>query len=64
MWSFIVAHQFAIIVGVVYVLTAAVNSLPDPEVGKFQFYPWLYHTTRVLLNNIPAKYAPKLPNTP
>ena len=64
MITFIQSHSGAILIVVVYVLTAAINSLPDPSTEKFEFYPWLYHTARQLINAVPAQYKPKaLPNS-
>lgn len=59
MKEFLIAHIETILLVGMYVLVAAVNSLPDPASEKFQLYPWIYHTTRQLLNAVPPKYTPK-----
>jgi hypothetical protein len=44
-----------------YAALAAVNSLPDPQTEKFEWYPWFYHTVKQLMNNVPPRYLPKDP---
>lgn len=53
-----------IIIVVWYVLQAMLISLPEPPV-RFEFYPWFYHFTRMLINAIPqTKYKLPVPQAP
>ena len=62
MAALIQQHIELLIVLAIYVAIAAVNALPDPATQKFEFYPWLYHTAKSLLNAVPPQYKSKIPN--
>jgi hypothetical protein len=53
--NFVEQHYFVLACGTYYVLSAMVNALPDPP-QKFDFYPWIVHVTRSLLNSVPPQY--------
>jgi len=66
--NFVTEHSVIITGVALYVITAGVNSMPDPS-QKFEFYPWFYHTVKQLANAVPNRYqapappaSPQLPN--
>lgn len=56
MKEFIEQHYFAVTLVGAYIFQAAVQSMPE---DKFEFYPWLLHTLRLLTNSLPQKYTLK-----
>lgn len=50
----------AIVFALAYWLMGAVNALPDRR-EDFQFYPWLVHSLKNLINAVPPQYKRNLP---
>ena len=53
MLQFLESHALAITLITLYILQAAVVSLPE---DNFKFYSWFRHMLRMLANSVPQRY--------
>lgn len=64
LWSFLVAHQTAVVLATWYVASAAIGSLPMPDTTSSKFYRWLFQFANTLAANVSRAWASKLPTEP
>lgn len=60
---FMKAHPTALILGLYYVMSAAIGSLPMPDADSHKFYRWFFQFANTLAANVTRAYASKLPST-
>jgi hypothetical protein len=66
MWNFLLAHQLAIGVVSMYVLSSAIGAMPTPQTGSSAAYEWLFKFAQTMGGAIPrllAIYSPQTLNT-
>jgi hypothetical protein len=60
--AFIKLHPTAFTLGLYYMVSAAVGSLPMPDAESHKFYRWFFQFSNTLAANVTRAYASKLPN--
>ncbi len=61
---FLKAHPTAVALGLYYVMSAAIGSLPMPDADSHKFYRWFFQFANTLAANVTRAYASKLPGLP
>ena len=59
--AFIKLHPTAFVLGLYYVVSAAVGSLPMPDANSHIFYRWFFQFSNTVAANVTRAYASKLP---
>lgn len=60
-WTYLAAHQTISILVTYYILSAAVGSLPMPDIASGKFYRWFFGFSNALGANLARVWASKLP---
>ena len=61
MMNFLVQHQFWAAVGIYWIFSAAVSSLPEPEANSSPGYLWLYRFLHTTAGNITTVFGSRIP---
>ena len=59
LWQFIIAHETVIGMGSLWVVSAAVSSLPAPVATSGTFYVWFYKFANLVVANFDKLSSPK-----
>ena len=63
-WQFIVLHSTMFTLGVYYVFSAAVSSMPDLDTSSSKGYAWLFKFMHIIAGDISSGLSSKLPPPP
>lgn len=61
MWDLIVQHQFAAGVAALWIISAAVSSMPDPKPTSSDGYVWFYKFSHTIAGNLTQTFGPRIP---
>jgi hypothetical protein len=61
MIEFLLQHQFWVAVGIYWIFSAAVSSMPEPEAGGSRAYLWLYRFLHTTAGNLTTALGARIP---
>lgn len=61
MIQFVMQHQFAAGVGLVWVISAAVSAMQEPDASSTRGYRWLFRFAHTIAGNIKTVFGGKIP---